>query len=236
MWPTRLLRPWDFPGKSAGVGCHRLLWLKRTNFNQLLLVEAVIKMKPGPSVGDKDSDPLEKKHQWHLVRTWGMDIYNTYIMLTPSYSVWLFAALWTVACLAPCPWDFSGKNTGVGCHCLLQCMKVKSESEVAQSCPTLSNPMDCSLPGSSVHGIFQVNYSTVALISHASKVMVKILQARLQQYVNCELPDGDCTVWLKDAFSLEEAMTNPDNILKSRDITLPNTVHLVKAMVFPVVI
>ena len=54
-----------------------------------------------------------------------------------------------------CPWDFPGKNTGVGCHFLLQCMKVKSESEVAQSCPTLSNPMDCSLPGSSVHGIFQ---------------------------------------------------------------------------------
>ena len=48
-----------------------------------------------------------------------------------------------------------GKNTGVGCHFLLQCMKVKSESEVAQSCLTLSNPMDCSLPGSSVHGIFQ---------------------------------------------------------------------------------
>ena len=43
----------------------------------------------------------------------------------------------------------------MGCHFLLQCMKVKSESEVAQSCPTLSNPMDCSLPGSSVHGIFQ---------------------------------------------------------------------------------
>ena len=55
----------------------------------------------------------------------------------------------------PHPWDFPGKNTGVGCHFLLQCMKVKSESEVAQSCPTLSNPMDCSLPGSSVHGIFQ---------------------------------------------------------------------------------
>ena len=48
-----------------------------------------------------------------------------------------------------------GKNTGVGCHFFLQCMKVKSESEVAQSCPTLSDPMDCSLPGSSVHGIFQ---------------------------------------------------------------------------------
>ena len=51
--------------------------------------------------------------------------------------------------------DSPGKNTGVGCHFLLQCMKVKSESEVAQSCPTLRDPMDCSLPGSSVHGIFQ---------------------------------------------------------------------------------
>ena len=55
----------------------------------------------------------------------------------------------------PRPWDCPGKNTGVGCHLLLQCMKVKSEREVAQSCPTLSDPMDCSLPGSSVHGIFQ---------------------------------------------------------------------------------
>ena len=55
----------------------------------------------------------------------------------------------------PSPWDSPGKNTGVGCHFLLQCMKVKSESEVAQSCPTLSNPVDRSLPGSSAHGIFQ---------------------------------------------------------------------------------
>ena len=55
----------------------------------------------------------------------------------------------------PHPWDSPGKNTGVGCHFLLQCMKVKSESEVVQSCPTLSDLMDCSLPGSSVHGIFQ---------------------------------------------------------------------------------
>ena len=53
------------------------------------------------------------------------------------------------------PWDPPGKNTGVGCHFLLQCMKVKSESEVAQSCPTLSDPMDCSPSGSSIHGIFQ---------------------------------------------------------------------------------
>ena len=54
-----------------------------------------------------------------------------------------------------CPWDSPGKNAGVGCHFLLQCMKVKSESEVGQSCLTLSGPMDCSLPSSSVHGIFQ---------------------------------------------------------------------------------
>ena len=55
----------------------------------------------------------------------------------------------------PHPWDSPGKNTGVGCHFFLQCMKVKSESEVAQSCPTLHDPMDCSLPDSSIHGIFQ---------------------------------------------------------------------------------
>ena len=55
----------------------------------------------------------------------------------------------------PRPWDTPGKNTGVGCHFLLQGMKLKSEREVAQSCPTPSDPMDCSLPGSSVRGIFQ---------------------------------------------------------------------------------
>ena len=57
---------------------------------------------------------------------------------------------------APRPWDSPGKNTGVGCHFLLQCMKVKSESEVAQSCPTLSDPMDCNPPGFSIHGICKV--------------------------------------------------------------------------------
>ena len=57
--------------------------------------------------------------------------------------------------MLPRPWDSPGKNTGVGCHFLLQCMKVKSESEVTQSCLTLRDPMDYSLPGSSVHGILQ---------------------------------------------------------------------------------
>ena len=55
----------------------------------------------------------------------------------------------------PRPWDSPGNNTGVGCHFLLQCTKMKSESEVAQSCLTPSDPMNCSLPGSSIHGIFQ---------------------------------------------------------------------------------
>ena len=64
-----------------------------------------------------------------------------------------------------CPWDSPGKNTGVGCHFLLQCMKMKSESEVAQSCPTLHDPTDCTLPGSSIYGIFQarvLEWGTIA--------------------------------------------------------------------------
>ena len=70
----------------------------------------------------------------------------------------------------PCPWDSPGKNTGVGCHFLLQCMNVKSESEVAQSCRTLSDPMDCSPPGSSVHGIFQARVlEWVALLTLNSR-------------------------------------------------------------------
>ena len=67
----------------------------------------------------------------------------------------------------PHPWDSPGKNTGVGCHFLLQCMKVKSESEVAQSCPTLSDPMDCSPPGSSVHGILLWMYNWSSTICYS---------------------------------------------------------------------
>ena len=67
------------------------------------------------------------------------------------------------------PWDSPGKNTGAGCHFLLQRMKVKSESEVAQSCPTLSDPMDCSLPGSSIHGIFQARVLEWGAIAFSAK-------------------------------------------------------------------
>ena len=70
----------------------------------------------------------------------------------------------------PRPWDSPGKNTEVGCPFLLQCMKVKSESEVAQLCPTPSDPMDCSLPGSSVHGIFQARVLEWGAIAFSREV------------------------------------------------------------------
>ena len=76
-----------------------------------------------------------------------------------------------------CPWDSPGKNTGVGCHFLLQCMKGKSESEVAQSCPTLSDPMDCSLPGSSVHGIFQARVLEWGAISFSFDVLISAIKS-----------------------------------------------------------
>ena len=69
----------------------------------------------------------------------------------------------------PRPWDSPGKNIGVGCHFLLQCMKVKSESEVAQLCPTLHDPMDSSLPGSSVPGIFQARVLEWGAIAFSSQ-------------------------------------------------------------------
>ena len=76
----------------------------------------------------------------------------------------------------PRPWDSPGKNTGVGCHFLLQRMKVKSEGEVAQSCLTLSDPMDCSLPDSSIHGIFQarvLEWVAIAVSEYATLTLSK---------------------------------------------------------------
>ena len=75
----------------------------------------------------------------------------------------------------PHPWDSPGKNTGVGCHFLLQCMKVKSESEVTQSCPTLSDPMDCSLPGSSIHGIFQARVLEWGAIAFSEILLYRLV-------------------------------------------------------------
>ena len=78
-----------------------------------------------------------------------------------------------------CPWDSPGKNTGVGCHFLLQCMKVKSQSEVTQSCPTLPDPMDCSPPGSSIHGIFQARVLEWGAIAFSEDNVYKVLISTL---------------------------------------------------------
>ena len=83
----------------------------------------------------------------------------------------------------PRPWDSPGKNTGVGCHFLLQCMKVKSESEVAQSCPTLGDPMDRSLAGSSIHGIFQARVLEWGAIAFS-----KILARHMKDKIICQGP------------------------------------------------
>ena len=76
------------------------------------------------------------------------------------------------------PWDSPGKNTGVGCHFLLQCMKVKSQSEVARSCPTLRDPMDCSPPGSSVHGIFQARVLEWGAIAFSVSSLLESMRLR----------------------------------------------------------
>ena len=78
----------------------------------------------------------------------------------------------------PYPWDSPGKNTGVGCHFFLQCIKVKSESEVTQSCLTLRYPMDCSLPGSSAHGIFQARALEWGAIAFSERI-----------HLQCRKPD-----------------------------------------------
>ena len=104
----------------------------------------------------------------------------------------------------PYPWDSPGKNTGVGCHFLLQCMKVKSESEVAQSCLTLSDPMDCSPPGSSVHGIFQARVLEWGAIAFSDKrpyrsikgiCSIKARQSQ-KKYTPClESATESCVFW-----------------------------------------
>ena len=122
----------------------------------------------------------------------------------------------------PRPWDSPGKNTGVGCNFLLQCMKVKSESEVAQLCLTLSDPMDCSLPGSSIHGIFQarvLEWGAIAFFDTYDKYLLICLYLPL----DCEVSEGRCfilLVHLASAFSIISTMlwvlrTLKDHLRKS---------------------
>ena len=83
-------------------------------------------------------------------------------------------------------WDSPGKNTGVGCHFLLQCMKGKNEREVTQSCPTPRDPMDCSLPGSYVHGIFQTRVLEWGAISLSS--LTHLMYSSIPCIVHLRIP------------------------------------------------
>ena len=132
----------------------------------------------------------------------------------------------------------------MGCHFLLQCVKVKSENEreVVQSCPTLRNPMDRSLPGSSIHGIFQAR-----VLEWGALAFSKLTFSSVQSLSHVQLFATPWTAAYQAppsmGFSRQEywsgchcfLMTNLDSILKSRDVTLSTKVHLVKATVFPVV-
>ena len=100
------------------------------------------------------------------------------LLLLSHFRVWLFSCVRPhrrQPTRLPHPWDSPGKNTGVGCHFLLQCVEVKSEREVAQLCPTLSDPMDCSLPGSAVHRIFQARVLDIStyICTHKGKIFGK---------------------------------------------------------------
>ena len=97
---------------------------------------------------------------------------------------------------SPRPWDSPGKNTGVGCHFLPQCMKVKRESEVTQLCATLRDPMDCSLPVSSIHGIFQARVQEWGAIAFSIlrklgliKIMLLEISIRLVQFSRSVMSD-----------------------------------------------
>ena len=116
-----------------------------------------------------------------------------------------------------CPWDSPGKNTGVGCHFFLQCMKVKSESEVAQSCPTLCDPMDCSLPASSAHGIFQarvlewgaITFSRQTFVGKVMSLLFNMLSAAASKSLQscptlCHPIDGSPQAPLSLGFSRQE--------------------------------
>ena len=163
--PTRLPRPWDSPGKNTGVGCHFLLQRMKVKS------ESEVAQSCRPSV-----TPWTAAYQAPPYTGFSRQEYWSGVPLpSPKKYVAIYVYVCVCTCSVAsvvsdsvrphrrpptrllCPWDSPGTNTGVGCHFLLQCMKVESESEseVAQSCLTLSDPMDCSLPGSSIHGSFQ---------------------------------------------------------------------------------
>ena len=151
--PTRLPCPWGSPGKNTGVGCHSFsnAWKWKVKVKSLSHVRPLATpwsaaYQAPPSVG------FSRQEYWSVLPL--PSPWSYLLLLLSRFScVWLCATPEMAAHEAP--WDSPVKNTGVGCHFLLQWVKVKSQSKVTQSCPTLSDPMDYSLPGSSIHGIFQ---------------------------------------------------------------------------------
>ena len=127
----------------------------------------------------------------------------------------------------PHPWDSPGKNTGVGCHFLLQCRKVKRQSEFAQSCPTASDPMDCSPPGSSIHGIFQarvLEWGAIAFVmppTHKNKKWTRTKSSHIYTQV-CLLENSKflfamtpevCVSLLRNSYSLSLRKTGKQTSL-----------------------
>ena len=178
LWLTRLLCPGAFPGKNTGVGCCSLL-------------QGIF-----PTQGS-NPDLLHCKWILYCLSHQGSLFAYMYFPSTlpeqTTHRNWTIPSSLMISCCCCCyvasvvsdsvqphrwqptrlsrPWDSPGKNTGVCCHFLLQCMKVKSESEVTQSCPTLSDPTDCSPLGSSIHGIFQARVLQWGAIAFSKDIL-----------------------------------------------------------------
>ena len=108
----------------------------------------------------------------------------------------------------PRPWDSPGKNTGVGCHFLLQCTEMKSESEVTQSCLTLSDPMDCSPPGSSIHGIFQAGVLEWGAIAFSNLYLNVVVFKQFPSISSSIVPFSSCpqTLPASESFPMSQLL------------------------------
>ena len=120
------------------------------------------------------------------------------------------------------PWDSPGKNTGGGCHFLLQCMKVRSESEVAQSCPTLCDPIDYSLPDSSVHGIFQARVLEWGAIVHFVTKIFLVISSGKRHRSRISETNSVQVFKVLDAFYLSLHFMEKETEGQRQKVTCPN--------------
>ena len=169
--PTRLLCPLDSSGKNTEVGCHFLLQgIFLSQGSNLHLLNCQAGSSPLVPPGKPYSDGMGQRSKTGMFSNlpWFHLILLLLLLLSCFSRVRLCVTHRRQPTRLPRPWEYPGKNTGVGCHFLLQYMKVKSESEVTQPCPTLQDPMDCSAPGSSIHGIFQARVLEWGAIAFSS--------------------------------------------------------------------